>query len=443
MNILIGRIMPSRYEQPKCQGDLNTVFAHGNRLKILISAYACDPWRGSEQGFAWSWIMKCSKRHDITVVTCEAQRSSIESALSSRIGNVRFVYVKGQKRVSPSGVEHKFERIKAYLWQLRAIPKVRKLCHSQKFSVVQHLSIGTWRISSCLAFVKVPLILGPLSGSEELPPGFERYLSLKGFLWTKIRGLLIRQAWCDPLVRYTLRRAAKILVCGPKTYSFLVGKFGDKVEFYTRAFRLPELAETEFSARRRTCVNTSIRLVWMGQLIPRKGLDLLIRAMADIRLSNCVLDIIGEGPEEKRYKRRLCELKIDNRVRFLGRLRRSQALSKLREYDIFVFTSLQDMMGQALSEALQMGLPCVVMDWGGPRTLVGENGAAKVEISTFDNTCKNLADTLVRLCSDPELRVELSKNAIKRIRDLTDPVKLDSKRDQVFADVSKKPHNNL
>ena len=54
--------------------------AQGRRLKILISAYACDPRAGSEQGFAWWWVHRCAMAHDVTVITCAAQRRAIEAA---------------------------------------------------------------------------------------------------------------------------------------------------------------------------------------------------------------------------------------------------------------------------------------------------------------------------------------------------------------------------
>jgi glycosyltransferase involved in cell wall biosynthesis len=149
------------------------------------------------------------------------------------------------------------------------------------------------------------------------------------------------------------------------------------------------------------------------------------------------LDVLGDGPEKKKYINLAEKLNIKKRVRFLGHLRKSEALARLRGYDIFVFTSLQDMMGQALSEAMQLGLPCVVMDWGGPRALAGKNGAARVEVSTFHDTCKNLADKISELSSDTELRCRLAKEAKERIMNLTDSLRLNELRDRIYAECLK------
>ena len=38
-------------------------------MKILLSAYACEPNRGSEQGVGWSWAVELSKHHEVWVIT--------------------------------------------------------------------------------------------------------------------------------------------------------------------------------------------------------------------------------------------------------------------------------------------------------------------------------------------------------------------------------------
>jgi glycosyltransferase involved in cell wall biosynthesis len=246
----------------------------------------------------------------------------------------------------------------------------------------------------------------------------------------------------DPLVAFTLNRANRILASSPMTFDFLKTKFPNKVEFYGHSFKFPEIKQNKLLFEVRNIKNNFIQLIWMGQLIPRKGLELLINALSDVRLSNCFLDILGDGPEKKRYIRLARKFNVDNRIRFLGHIERSQALKKLAECDIFVFTSLQDMMGQALSEAMQIGLPCVVMNWSGPSALVGNNGAAKVPVSSFSKTCKNLADKLSELCNSPKLRIQLAINGKKRIIKLTDPVKLEKDRNRIFFNVVYKDFTN-
>ena len=174
----------------------------------------------------------------------------------------------------------------------------------------------------------------------------------------------------------------------------------------------------------------------MGQLIPRKGLDLLLHALSDASLLACRLQVLGDGPNRKRYERLAQQLGIGERVVFTGHIPRIEALNRLAVSDVFVFTSLQDMMGQALSEAMQLGLPCVVMDWGGPAALVGTDGAAKIPVTDYEQTYLELRRTLTALCNDPNLREEYSRAALRRIRTLTDPEYISEKRERFFSGAS-------
>ena len=406
-----------------------------SKINLLITAYACSPSQGSEAGVAWWWITNCAKSYDVTVITCEAQRLDIEKAVASENINIKFKFIKWPKSISPSGVEHRFERFKVYFWEILAIYYVRQLTNSIKFDLSQHISIATWRLPSCLAFTNVPFILGPVSGSEILPKGFSRHLSFRGFIWSNVRNFLIHLSWYDPFIRYTLLRAKRILVSSPQTYEQLKKSYNGKVEYYGHAFKSLDILKIKPNMEKEFYVKNVIKLVWMGNLIPRKGLELVIRALKDKRLHSCILDIMGEGPEKKRCLRIAKELGVENRINFLGRLPRKEAINKLIEYDVFVFSSLQDMMGQALSEAMQMGLPCVVMNWGGPSALVGDTGAVKVPISSFKDTCQNLADKLVEVCFNPKRLKELSYNAIQRINYLSDQELLNKKRDKIFASI--------
>lgn len=406
-------------------------------LKLLVSAYACQPGRGSDQGFAWSWIEECAKTHDVTVLTCEAQREAIEQYCASRNVQVRFRYVKGSKRVSPSAVEYRFERIKAYLWQLRAIGPVRRLARAERFELAQHITVATWRLPSCLAFTNIPFIMGPVSGSENLPKGFAGRFGVRAFLAVQFRSALMKLAWCDPFVRFTLHRAKRILVCGPATQRALSKRYPGKVDHFTHASRISTDVNVLALERRRSSGEPHVvQAVWMGRLIARKGLELLLRALADPRLSECKVDVLGDGPERRRYEKLVQTLNLQGHVRFQGHVARVDALRLLASADIFVFTSLQDLMGQALSEAMQLGVPSVVMDWSGPAELVGPDGAARVPVASFGATCKELADTLAYLCSDPLARERLSEKARQRIMWVTDPKMLEQKRDRVFYEVS-------
>src|SRR5260370_25550125 len=52
------------------------------RLKVLISAYACEPFKGSEPEVGWQWALQMARFHEVTVLTRANNQQDIESGLA-------------------------------------------------------------------------------------------------------------------------------------------------------------------------------------------------------------------------------------------------------------------------------------------------------------------------------------------------------------------------
>lgn len=116
------------------------------------------------------------------------------------------------------------------------------------------------------------------------------------------------------------------------------------------------------------------RLLFVGRLIPYKGLDVAIRAvahLADDPRGAPTLTVIGEGDARDEYQALARSLGVANRVEFRGRQARSGVLAALRESDVLVAPSRSTAAGQAeglgnvVKEALAVGLEVAVSDNGG------------------------------------------------------------------------------
>jgi hypothetical protein len=60
----------------------NGIVGEAFLMKVLISAYACNPFRGSEEGVGWGWVTAIARSHDVCVLTADYHREDIEKALA-------------------------------------------------------------------------------------------------------------------------------------------------------------------------------------------------------------------------------------------------------------------------------------------------------------------------------------------------------------------------
>jgi glycosyltransferase involved in cell wall biosynthesis len=115
------------------------------------------------------------------------------------------------------------------------------------------------------------------------------------------------------------------------------------------------------------------RLLFVGLLVPRKGVHLLLEALTDPRLPGDVtLRVAGDGPEREALEAQAARLGLADRVEFLGF--RSDVPKLLADSDAFVLPSLLEQQPLVLIEAMGAGLPCLATDVGGVADLLGPDG---------------------------------------------------------------------
>ena len=100
-------------------------------------------------------------------------------------------------------------------------------------------------------------------------------------------------------------------------------------------------------------------LVFVGQLIHRKGLDILIDAFRNIKYPNTELLLIGDGDKLNDLRKSVMESNLEDKIHFLGKMSKDNVLEYLRLSDVFVFPSREDIWGLVLNEAISNGLPVV------------------------------------------------------------------------------------
>lgn len=160
-------------------------------------------------------------------------------------------------------------------------------------------------------------------------------------------------------------------------------------------------------------------IISISNLWPIKGIDIILKALAqltDERVPWRRFTIIGEGPERKNLEKLADELKINDRVFFLGRLIHKDTLRELSLADIFCLPSHQESFGVVYLEAMAMGKPAIGCKGQGAEDII-RNGDDGLLVPPKDPA--SLAKALKRLIQDPEFAVRLGENAKLRARQFT------------------------
>jgi glycosyltransferase involved in cell wall biosynthesis len=119
-----------------------------------------------------------------------------------------------------------------------------------------------------------------------------------------------------------------------------------------------------------------LRIVFIGQLVPRKGVDLLLRALGGLLDRGWSLDIFGGGEEEPALRTLADGVGIGGRVRFRGVVGNREVRGKLPGYDLLVLPSRWEGWGAVVNEALMAGVPVVCSSACGGADLVSEDRGA-------------------------------------------------------------------
>src|SRR5215471_3139972 len=139
--------------------------------RILLSAYECEPGKGSEPEVGWLWATELAAAgHEVWVITRETNREAISGELARRPrARLHFEYFDlptWARRWKSGG-----RRIHFYyaLWQWGAYRRARKLVAKVRFDCVQHVTFVGLRAPSFMGLLRLPFLLGPVSGGESVP----------------------------------------------------------------------------------------------------------------------------------------------------------------------------------------------------------------------------------------------------------------------------------
>lgn len=404
-------LSPARLGSRGPTSERRTIIAE--RTKILLSAYACLPHRGSEPGIGWNTATYLSEHADVWVLTNASNRESIEAELAEQPNpHLHFSYLD-----TPVSKEALRWQLHYLWWQVAARAAARRLHEEVGFDVVQHVSYVRHWTPSGASTVPVPFIWGPVGGAEDtrLDLDIGRY----GQFFEVIRGVALRLGSLNPWVRQTARETTIALATSRETQRALqrwgvpdvrlmspVGAPDDTVE---RGRRL----EAE---GRKAGPPIFASVTGRNRLMHWKGFHLGIRAFAAADLQDGEYHVFGSGRQEERLKSLARELGVADQVIFWGDVSRETMLDVLDRSYALVHPGIHDAGATVIPEAMSLGVPVLCLDTGGPGVMVDDATGFRAPFGPLDASVAGLANAMRRLATEDKLLERMRAACYDRAR---------------------------
>ena len=380
-------------------------------MKILVSCYACSPYKGSEPGMGWNFVQQISLRHESHILVESKFQNDIEKYLAlypEKRANKYFYYITKRR--------HKLLREiwpPSYYWfyrdwQKKAYRMAMELDQTLHFDLVHQLNMVGYREPGYLWQMDKPMVWGPIGGFNITPWNMLPSMGLKGCVFYFSRSVLnLWQMYTKKRVKKAMHRA-NALIAATKNEADVIARLYDR-----NSTVVPEVGfsgkETIFTPHDR---EKRLKICWCGQFTPGKSLNLLIEA-ASLVASKVELHILGDGECRAKWER-LAAKYPQLPITWYGWVEKDTGMNIMQSCDLFCITSLSDLTSTVLLEALSYGLPVIALDHCGFTNVITDKCGIKIPIRNKDQVVHDISSAIDILTKNEAKRKEMSIEAYQR-----------------------------
>lgn len=394
-------------------------------MKVLLSAFDCNPLFGSDPYVGWSWVINMAKKNEVYALIRTDHKPYIEQFCSENtvehIENIHFIYIDSSKFWGT--VVYKFNNymavVGAYcMWQKKAYRVAKKLHKKENFDICHVVSIADFRFPGYLWKIPVPFIFGPVGGGQETPCCLSKYL-IGHEKNEKFRTLMNKLFTMLPNYKKALNHSAVIYCSNDETQAIISKKiYPDRSK---RIKHLTELGINDLYIKEREKLvkgdNDKVHILLSGRLMYRKGIQLLIDAVRYLETSiPYVIDIYGDGEQKKELLDIVKKYGLSEKVIFHGKVSFIEMQEKYKKADIYCLPSLRETTGTAVFEAMANKLPVIALRQNGVKYIVEEDAGILVDIIDEQQVVKDFSSALKILIENHNKRISMGYRAFQKIK---------------------------
>lgn len=386
------------------------------KYKILISAYACSPRRGSEPGMGWNFVRSLASYHELHVITEIKWKNDLENAFESDLAigkNVKFYFLKKKRnrtlrKIWPPSYYYFYK-----IWQKKVFKLACELDKVENFDIVHHLNMVGYREPGYLWKLDKPFVWGPLGGLQDIPFKLMLNLDLPGMIFYTGRFVINQfQKRFSQRPKLAAARDNSVLIAATEIDRKQILRYWKR-----SSVLIPEVGQefsslSSISARKN---GEQFKIVWSGQHTPGKALNILLKCLKSLpQEANWHLSILGAGKMTGKWQKLAKQCNIDNKCTWHSWLDKKEAHRIMQKCHVLCITSLKDLTSTVTLEGLSFGLPVICIDHCGFGNVINESCGIKIPVDYPWKIAVGFEIALSKLYSDELFRQKLAYGALQR-----------------------------
>ena len=418
----LDQVRALRAEMIRIEGNAKSrFFAKSSQPRVLLSAYQCGPGMGSVSQIGWEWYTRLSRRLSTTLITHVRNQKAITAAGIPQSADI--VYVDTEwfagplyrlaTRLFPKSEHTVFllSSLDFFLFDRQAKRMIQKRMNGgESWDLIHVVTPLTMAAPTCLHQLQFPLIRGPLNSGLGTPKTFSSIMKEDSAWLYPVRNI---SRLLDGIMGCT-RNSAMILTATRATVEAVPRKYQRKCHaMLENGVDLSRFIQAPWPSP--PSVRNPLNVLFVGRLVPAKGIPFLLKALAKLKGTIPVqARIVGEGPMEQEWKTMAGECGVSDIVHFLGNRSLDQVAEELRSAHVLCLPSVRESGGAVLLEAMAMARPVIAIAFGGPAELVDKEVGEPIEPLGPEAVVNALARAFSDIVRNPESWIQRGKEGRRR-----------------------------
>jgi len=408
-------------------------------MKILVTAYACDPYRGSEPGVGWAAVCRIARKHDVWVLADIHNKEGWERGASEGIipSNVHVRFLRDLKTCSSNRFIAHLQSWMNYASFNRQILEAAAVWHKEiGFDLCHQVTIAAWRMPSPLWRLPIPFVWGPIGGAGYIPPGFRSMLSLQARVFETARDVNTAVSIRSRAFNDCITNTAVVFAANEETESLLAP--------FRKGKPLVRLPIASISLEKATAfqnpntadhASSPLRLFAGGNMEGRKGVSLALKALK--KVAEAGIDfrytVAGGGPEVPSLIQLSKALGLERQVEFHPGFSGNAYIAALQAIHVYFLPSFRESTPVTLLEAYLAGCYPVVADTSAQGEIVRMAGGIAVPVTNIDTLVQGLADGIIWCSTHRDQLPALNHRSIELITEYFSSSRYDQALDDAYA----------